>query len=390
MRGGPRALLPGLLLGLLVGAGPAQAQDGAGAAAAGDGFDLAAPPAPDGPVGAGGGTASNGAATAAAEGADEALRLVVVEAAPFGVDPIVGAHVTAQLRRTGAAMGYRVLSAAETGAAVARLRMPYPPTPADLWRLTYVAEAQRGAFARVWAQGGRYVVELVAASLDGTGPFYGRATAGAADLRQVVGQLAESTLPPPGRWSTTRTPPVGARPAPPPPTEEDRAAGASEASDAVTPRPAPRRTRRAPEPIGRRFQLVLQTEGAIGTSQDTFYNHLLGMRLDWRIARTLLLGAYVGYANLRGKAGRVGNLLAYLQIENRVRPSSRSSLTIPLRLAVGYLPFNGPVVRLAAGLNVPLSDRFELGFDLLTPTFWVLPDRVVVSLDLAAELIWRL
>ena len=74
-----------------------------------------------------------------------------------------------------------------------------------------------------------------------------------------------------------------------------------------------------------------------------------------------------------------------LQFENRIRISSDLDLTIPLRGAIGYLPFNGPVIRLAAGLNYAISPDFEIGIDLLTPTFWILPDRTAVSLDIALE-----
>ncbi|MEO0326679.1 MAG: hypothetical protein AAF447_27285 [Myxococcota bacterium] len=114
------------------------------------------------------------------------------------------------------------------------------------------------------------------------------------------------------------------------------------------------------------------------------------MRLGFRITNAVHLGAYAGYTNLRGRNGRVGNTLFYFQIEDRVRVSSRTDVTVPLRLGVGYLPFNGPFVRLSAGANIPLGPRLEIGFDLLTPTFWVLPDRTAVSLDLAAEVIYRL
>jgi hypothetical protein len=79
-----------------------------------------------------------------------------------------------------------------------------------------------------------------------------------------------------------------------------------------------------------------------------------------------------------------------VQIEDRVRIISSSDITVPLRLGVGYLPFNGPYIRIAAGLNIPLNRDFQLGFDILAPTFWILPDRTAVSMDLAAEIIWRL
>jgi hypothetical protein len=260
--------------------------------------------------------------------------------------------------------------------------MPYPPAPADLWRATYAAGAQRGAFARVWAHAGSYVIEIAVASLDGAGPFFARGTAGSTDLHEVTDRLLRQSLPVPDQWQgvagatgeqPSQAQPVGTQPpatAPPRPPE---------------PEPEPE----AP-PIRHRWNLALQTEGAIGTSQDMFYNHLFGARVDYRITRDILFGLYVGYANLRGKDGRVHNVLTYLQIEDRVRISSESDITVPLRLGLGYLPYNGPVVRLAGGVNIPLSRQIELGFDVLVPTFWILPDRTAVSLDLAIELILRL
>jgi hypothetical protein len=64
-------------------------------------------------------------------------------------------------------------------------------------------------------------------------------------------------------------------------------------------------------------------------------------------------------------------------------------VTIPLRAAVGYLPFNGPVIRLSAGLNYAISEHWEIGADILTPTFWILPDRTAVSLNIALEGTYR-
>jgi hypothetical protein len=132
-----------------------------------------------------------------------------------------------------------------------------------------------------------------------------------------------------------------------------------------------------------------RTDFAFGASRDFFFNALVGARIDYRITPDIRVGAYLGYANLRGKDGRASNLLMLAQIEDRVRISASTDLRVPLRLGIGYLPQNGPVVRLAAGLGFPLGSRWEMTFDLLAPTFWVLPDRTVVSLDLAAELGYR-
>lgn len=138
------------------------------------------------------------------------------------------------------------------------------------------------------------------------------------------------------------------------------------------------------------YRLALQTEGAIGLTKPSFYNHLLGVRLDYVFPEDLTLGGYLGYANLKGKDGRASNVLPYLMLEYRLHTSSSSRLRIPLRFESGYLPKNGPFLRLSAGVAVPIGETTRLGFDLLAPTFWIVQNRTVVSLDLAAEVSFAL
>lgn len=344
-----------------------------------------------GPTSAGAGAADGGPAQVI-EG--ERMRVLVVDAASFGIDPIVGRVASERMRSTAEEMGYAVLTAEQTVAAAQQLRMPYPPTPADLWRVSWVARVHRGAFARIWAHAGQYVIEITVASLDGGGPFFARGTAGADDLRETVDRLLRTALPAPHVWNPEGAAASGTGPAPTPPpsvaaTEEPidelddfDSVGAPETGTAPT-RPA------EPEPELRRWSLTLQTEAVIGAAEQVFYNHLIGLRLDFRITRDIMLGAYVAYANLNAREGRADNLLFMLQFENRIRLSSDLDLTIPLRAAVGYLPFNGPVIRLAAGLNYAFSENFEMGVDLLTPTFWILPDHTAISLDIALEGTYR-
>lgn len=315
----------------------------------------------------------------------ERMRMLVVDAATFGIDPVVGRVASAQMRETGAAVGYAVLTQEQTIASAQQLQMPYPPTPADLWRVSWVARVHRGAFARIWAHAGQYVIEVTVASLDGAGPFFARGTSGADNLREVVDQLLRTALPAPNVWNAEngQAGGSGASPAQRPDSPgglDDPAGGPSgDGAEDGPDEPA------EPEPELRRWSLTVQTEAVIGASSDFFYNHLVGMRLDFRITNTILLGAYVAYANLNSRNDRAHNLLFMLQFENRIRISSDLDLTIPLRGAIGYLPFNGPVIRLAAGLNYAVSPDFEIGIDLLTPTFWILPDRTAVSLDIALE-----
>ena len=315
--------------------------------------------------------------------AEELPRAIVIDAAPYGIDPVVGQHVTTRIRMVAAEMGYQVLDGEATLEAARRMRMPFPPSPADLWRVTFVAQAKRGVFAKVWAHQGQYIVEISVASLDGTGPFFARGSTSAETLHQVVTDLTRQALPLAEIWNEEAAEQL---------IVQSRSTESSASAEVPTrPNQSPRLRRSRPDrrPT-RRFDLALQLEGAIGTSSDHFFNFLAGARLGVRITKTLMLGLHVGYANLRGRENRANNILPMLQIENRIRLSARTDLTVPLRFGIGYLPFNGPVIRLAAGLNLPLSPRVELHFDILSPTFWVLPDRTTSSLNLAAEVIFRL
>ena len=209
-------------------------------------------------------------------------------------------------------------------------------------------------------------------------PFYARGSASAEELVATVARLTREALPPPGVSTAPQAATGGEQPTGP------QAIAAGETAE----QPArPRRRRRHGR--ARRWVFAVQADLAFGASRDFFFNALLGARIDYRLTPDIRLGGYLGYANLRGKDGRASNVLMLAQIEDRVHVSSGSDIRVPLRLAVGYLPRNGPVVRLAAGLAFPLSKRVEMTIDILAPTFWVIPNRTVVSLDLAAEVGYR-
>lgn len=306
-----------------------------------------------------------------------APRIAIVEATAQGVDPVVGEVATRRMRATAEQMGYAPVAPQDVRRALEQLDAPPMPSPAVLWRVMHAVAAERAVHARVWAEHGRYLARVQVASADGTGPFVARGEASAQELADKVDDLTRRALPPPGVRREASLP-AGSQP------EQE----AGEEAFAV-PEPGPREPLDVEPPLARRWRLALQTEAAIGTSGDAFYNHLVGGRVDFLFTRELRLGAYLGYANLEGRNGRASNLLTYLQLEDRVPVAPDSKLKIPLRLGFGYLPRNGPVLRLAAGLAYPLSDRLDLTLDLITPTFWVVRDRTLFSLNLAAEVGWR-
>lgn len=312
-------------------------------------------------------------------------RLLVLAPVTYGIEPLVGERVGEEIVSDAQAMGYRIQSM--DVAARAAGSDGSAPSPVELWRIMFASGAERAISTRVWAENGQYVVDLLIASADGAGPFTGRTSAEPSTLHTAVFELVRRTLPGVSDWR----PDAGS--APPPasgPSVEAQATYPVRDPDDIDDDDTGERLRRVPrDGLRYRWAIAVQTEAAFGTSEDSFYNHLVGARLDFRFTQDLYLGAYVAYANLRGRNGRVSNVLPYLQIEDRVRITRRSDLTIPLRASVGYLPFNGPFVRLAAGFGFPISERWFIEGDLIAPTFWVLPEHGAVSFDVSAELAYR-
>jgi hypothetical protein len=175
--------------------------------------------------------------------------------------------------------------------------------------------------------------------------------------------------------------PANAPPAPAPnaPTTATPGPTAATATTTTAALPAP------PAHLPMRF--ALQTEAAIGVYPGDFYNHLLGGRLDLVFSPHVSFGGYLGYANLKGKEGRASNLLAYAQVEYLAGPPNH--VRIPFRFASGYLPRNGPVMRLSTGFAFPLTPTIDLFTEVLAPMIWLTSDQMVLSMDLAAELVFR-
>ena len=135
------------------------------------------------------------------------------------------------------------------------------------------------------------------------------------------------------------------------------------------------------------MRLAVQTEGALGVYPGDFYNHLVGVRLDLVFSPHVSFGAYLGYANLKGKEGRAHDVLPYAQVEYLAGPLG--PIRIPFRFASGYLPRNGPVARFSTGFAFRLTPALDLVTELLAPMIWVTRDQMLLSMNLAAELQYR-
>ncbi len=296
--------------------------------------------------------------------------MLLVATRATGVDSAVAAFVDARLAAALQREGYAPTTTDDSRAALAAVSAKSPPTVADLWRASYATDASYGVMFQVSAGRGRYVLQAQVASRDGRGPFRARAEAAAAELEACVLRLLAQTLPARASAAPAAATAVVTAPA--------AGAAASDMQHAVA---APK-----PEPDYARWRLAVQTESAFGFSNDGFFNQLAGARVDYRVLPSLSIGGYLGYADLRGRGGRVGSTLYYLQLEQRIALAPGSRLSIPLRFDLGYLIRNGSFMRVASGLAIPLGEHWDLVFDLLAPTFWLTPDNSLFSLDLAVEL----
>jgi hypothetical protein len=275
--------------------------------------------------------------------------VAVVETRCVGVLAASGDAATRQLYATVARLGYRTVPETVTARLAARVP-PGGPAPMDLLRIATDAHADHALFAVLGTENGRYVVTLTLANRDHTGPFFAHDAADAATLEATLDRLARTLLP-----------------AAPPPEASENEASTPDGREKNGPR------------------LALQTEGAFGLGQRFFYNHLLGARLDYAFGDDFAVGGYLGYANLKGKDGRTSNLLPYAQVEYRLHPLQGSGFAVPFRFGSGYLPKNGPFLRLAAGIGFPIGDTARLVFDLIAPTVWMVGNSTVFSMDVAGE-----
>ena len=128
------------------------------------------------------------------------------------------------------------------------------------------------------------------------------------------------------------------------------------------------------------LRLAFTSTSAFGVSNAGFFNQLLGARFDYRFTRRFALGGALAYANLKGKDKRVHNALPEAMLEYRA-PISGESFGVPLRFACGFLPKNGPTLRVSVGLDVAFSSSVSLEVVPLEPMVWVNREQPEVSFN---------
>ncbi len=133
---------------------------------------------------------------------------------------------------------------------------------------------------------------------------------------------------------------------------------------------------RVPRPL----RLAITSTSAFGVTHARFFNELVGARLDYRFTPRFAFGGALAYANLKGKDRRVHNVLPEVLSEYRV-PLRQETLGLPLRVALGYLPKNGPTLRISAGFAFALGERLSFELMPFEAMVWLDRERPEVSLD---------
>lgn len=150
------------------------------------------------------------------------------------------------------------------------------------------------------------------------------------------------------------------------------------ATSAAAAEPAPAVS--AEQPVLHPLRLAVTSTSAFGMTHAKLFNQLFGARVDYRFGSRFAFGGALAYANLKGKDRRVHDVLPEVVSEYRL-PLQHESLGLPVRLALGYLPKNGPTLRLGAGFDFALGERAAFELVPFEAMIWVDRERPEVSLD---------
>lgn len=289
------------------------------------------------------------------------------------IDPIVASFIDSRLRFLLADAQWAPLDAAEARATLRSNRMS---ENADFAQFRDVIVREQLALALlpiVYAAEGRYIVELWILRADAPGIVAAQVAAEANELGPAIDALLYAKLPRIADFDRAAAREAWLR------ADEDERRLAEAFSNARAREPSPKRTHWA--------ALALASGSAIGPqlAGEGFYIHTLRTRLELRPRDRLGIGIILGYANLPGRNGREHNLPLLGELNYRVPIAGIRQLSLPIRFAVGYMPFNGPIIRTSVGVNIELTPEWELGADLISPAAFRSPERFHFAFDLSLE-----
>lgn len=133
-----------------------------------------------------------------------------------------------------------------------------------------------------------------------------------------------------------------------------------------------------------RLMIGATTEACVGVGQRSFYNHLIGPRIQVAFSQSFLGFATVAYAYYSDDPGFA--LLGHAGLEGRVRLGRTGKNGMPFRFSLGYAPNNGGFLKLDMGLALAIGKKTDLVLIPLAPTIWFLEGGNAVSMNFVLEI----
>jgi hypothetical protein len=306
-------------------------------------------------------------------------RVALVDTAPIGVDPAAATFVDNVLREHLTRIGLTPLATAELYESARRLMLPFPVPEVGLAHLAEELQAEMVFACDLRARSGFYFATVRLRSRDEPSERSLAVVATQWTLGDRVREAVLLLL----RGANGSSPTV-ASPMLSPETAPSAYAPRPYSFGAPVSVPPPPAVLLHPRP----FELALVGHAAFNPGRDPFINGLVGLRFAYFPLDRLGISASLSYANLRGRTGRVHNVLPLAGVETAVDLVPSIGLYVPLRFEFGYLPYNGIVGRLTAGLAFTLFKQLRLELDFVQPTLWMVGENASISLDIGASLLW--
>lgn len=303
-------------------------------------------------------------------------RVVLVDTAPIGVDPAAGTFVNSVLQQQFAQLGFTLVAQDELYATARRLALAFPVPEQGLATLGRELNAEMVFACDLRARSGYYFATVRVRRSDESAE---RSLAVVATQWTLGDRVREAVL-----LLLRGANQTGVTTASPSSTDPNAAIITPSYYTGNVTVPAAPPVLVHPRP----FELGLLAHGAFNPGRDPYTNFLAGARFAYFPLDRLGISGSLQYANLRGRTGRVNNLLPLIGVETAVDLVPSVGLFVPVRAELGYLPFNGPVIRFTAGLAFTVYRQLRIELDFVQPTIWWVNENASVSLDVGAYLTW--
>lgn len=311
------------------------------------------------------------------------VRVVLIDTAPIGVDPAAGAFVNAQLAEALRSFGYGTVPSEELYTAARQMGLAFPVPEAGMVALNLVLHSTIALQCELRARAGFYFATLRIRQADESRE---RSLSVVANQWTLGDRLREALLRllrgADGSTLTESSPTLGTPNTPVIIPSNGSTSGAGYSWSNLTPPTRPPIWVH-PFPV----DIAAGLSVAYNPGQSPFTGFLAQARVSWFPIDRFGLSATFAYVNLPGRTRRISNFLPTVGVETGVDLVPQIGLFVPMRLEFGFLPYNGPVLRISAGLSIKLNNTMRLQLDLVQPTIWWINDVPVATMDLGAQFV---